>query len=414
MTSDLHAPIAGPESAAPVRSDIVGGHPEPMSVALSRFIHLARWVAALAVLLHHVSATFVSVPDIMSAPHNPLVYVWWFFTPYVFAHQAVVVFFVLSGFLVGGAVLKKRKRDQPWLRDYVLDRITRIYIVLLPVIALTLALDGTGRAWFGDAHLYDLDFFRDSFGLGLILPNLLSLQGIWFAPLGTNLPLWSLGMEVWFYLLFPALLLPLLRAYPKHWKRVFGLAAALLFLFAVPAGNYLIFGFVIWIIGALVRIIPRPLIRSRWLSLALFILATVVIRLAVREHLLKQEAIKYLVDGAHALLFANLLLTLRFDTSGGFRFARSDWHARAASFSYTLYAFHVPAVFWIGGLIGTWLGAGWRLEPATPAHYALAAGTILFCVLLGWTLAQLTEAHTETVRHWARDLFNRQAPPTPA
>ena len=87
-----------------VQSDIVGGRPEALSPALSQFIHLARWIAATAVLLHHVSATFVSVPDIMTARHNALEYVWWFATPYIFAHEAVIVFFVLSGFLVGGAV----------------------------------------------------------------------------------------------------------------------------------------------------------------------------------------------------------------------------------------------------------------------------------------------------------------------
>ncbi len=413
MSSDPQAPVAGPESTAPVRSDLVGGHPEPMSVALSRFIHLARWVAALMVLLHHVSATFVSVPDIMTAPHNPLAYVWWFFTPYVFAHEAVVVFFVLSGFLVGGAVLKKRKRERPWLRDYVIDRVSRIYIVLIPVLVLTLIVDASGRAWFPNSSIYDLEFFKDSFDAKLILPNLLSLQGIWYPPLGTNLPLWSLGMEVWFYLLFPALLLPLLRAYPAHWFRVLGLAAALLFIFAIPSGSYMIVGFGIWIVGALVRIIPRPLVRSKWLSLAIFVIASVVIRFAVREHFLKQEQIKYIVDCFEGLLFANLLLTLRFDTTNGFRFTRSDIHAQLASFSYTLYAFHVPVVFWIAAFIGRLIHPGWRLERATLAHYAFATGAILFCVAAAWGLAQLTEAHTETVRQRARALFSRRQP-TPA
>lgn len=391
-----------------VQSDIVGGRPEALSPALSQFIHLARWIAATAVLLHHVSATFVSVPDIMTARHNALEYVWWFATPYIFAHEAVIVFFVLSGFLVGGAVAGRRKQETPWLRSYVIDRLARIYIVFLPVIALTLILDTSGRSLFAAANLYDLPFLAGRYDPGLILPNLLSLQGLWFEPLGTNLPLWSLGMEVWFYLLFPLLLLPWLSAYPNHWLRVFGLAAAILFLMALPPTNYMPFGFAIWALGAAARVLPRPLMRSKWLALALFVILSVVVRLAIREHFLMQPPVKYLVDAAEALCFANLLLTLRFDQSAGFRFARSGIHARLASFSYTLYAFHVPVVFWLAGAIGVTFGAGWRLQQATLLHYVVALGVIAFVLIAGYGLSLLTEAHTETVRRRARAMFARR------
>ena len=96
-----------PQPAKAVLSDIVGGRPEALSIALcaSSIWRAGRCHRGAAA---HVSATFVSVPDIMTAPHNPLAYVWWFFTPYIFAHEAVIIFFVLSGFLVGGAVLGRR------------------------------------------------------------------------------------------------------------------------------------------------------------------------------------------------------------------------------------------------------------------------------------------------------------------
>ena len=389
----------------PVQSDIVGGSPEALSVALSQFIHVARWIAATMVLVYHVSATFVSVPDIMTAPHNPLVYVWWFFTPFIFAHEAVVVFFVLSGFLVGGAVLERRKQEAPWLRKYLIDRIVRIYVVFLPVIALTLVLDASGQRLFEAADLYDLPFLDGHYDIGLIFPNVLSLQGLWFEPLGTNIPLWSLGMEVWFYILFPLLLLPWLRAYPRHWPRVFGLAAAIVFLLSLPTSNYTPFGFAIWSLGAIVRVMPRPLLRSKWLSLSLFVVVSVVLRFAVREHLMKAPPIEYFVDAIEALLFGNVLLTLRFDRGEGFRFARSKLHAKLASFSFTLYAFHVPVVFWIAGAVGLVFGASWRSNHATPLHYAVAIAVVVFTLVAAYGLSLLTEAHTETVRRWARGLL---------
>ena len=309
----------------------------PVSEAASSFIHLARWLAALVVLVYHVSTALVSVPDIMSAPHHPVAYVWWFFTPYAFAHEAVVVFFVLSGFLVGGAVVERRTQTQPWLRSYVLDRLIRIYIVLLPVLALTAVCDGFGRHYFPDPETYGLAQFADRFNLHLLLANALSLQGLWFEPFGTNDPMWSLGMEVWFYLLFPLLLLPWLRAYSRHWLRVLGLAFALVFLMSLPAGNYTRFGFCIWGAGVLARCLPAPLLRSRWVALVVFLAVSVVLRLAVRPPLSLSPPTKYLVDGVEALLFANLLLALRFDRSTGFAWARPAIHRRLAGFSYTLY-----------------------------------------------------------------------------
>ena len=158
---------------------------------------------------------------------------------------------------------------------------------------------------------------------------------------------------------------------------------------------------------AVARAAPRPLLRSKWLSLALFVIASVVIRLAVREHLLQRRR-KIHCRCRRGVAVRHLLLALRFDRTEGFRFARSDVHAKLASFSYTLYAFHVPVVFWLAGAIGVIFGAGWRLEHATLAHYAAAVAIILFALAAGYALSLLTEAHTEPMRRRARDLFTRR------
>ncbi len=104
-----------------------------MSKSVSQFIDAARWIAALAVLIGH-AGVLINISDIMVAPHEPGVYVWWFLA--TFWHQAVVVFFVISGFLVGGRVLRGLRRPDRFLGDYMIDRFSRIYIVLVPVLAL--------------------------------------------------------------------------------------------------------------------------------------------------------------------------------------------------------------------------------------------------------------------------------------
>ena len=70
-----------------------------------------------------------------------------------FAHQAVVVFFLLSGWLVGGTLLNKY-RDKHSFISYGIDRITRLWIVLIPAFVLTLLLG----AAMGEVNLAQASF----------------------------------------------------------------------------------------------------------------------------------------------------------------------------------------------------------------------------------------------------------------
>ena len=63
-------------------------------------------------------------------------------------HQAVVVFFVLSGYLVGGSVLTAYQSGRWSWAAYALRRLTRLWVVLLPALIITLAVDGLGHTWF--------------------------------------------------------------------------------------------------------------------------------------------------------------------------------------------------------------------------------------------------------------------------
>ena len=53
------------------------------------------------------------------------------------------MFFVLSGHLIGGRLIEHR-HDIP-IVDYLCKRTARIYIVLLPALAITVALDSIGQ-----------------------------------------------------------------------------------------------------------------------------------------------------------------------------------------------------------------------------------------------------------------------------
>ncbi len=64
-----------------------------MPIILSQMLEAYRWIGALLVLSAHSTNLFVSLHDIMTAPHAAPVYVWWFAASFELGHQAVLGFF---------------------------------------------------------------------------------------------------------------------------------------------------------------------------------------------------------------------------------------------------------------------------------------------------------------------------------
>jgi peptidoglycan/LPS O-acetylase OafA/YrhL len=166
----------------------------------SILISLLRGMAAIEVAAAHVRAQ--TLPSLRSL-HDPTI--WYqglsFFTG--FAHQAVVVFFLLSGWLVGGSLLNKLKNPNAML-FYFIDRVTRLWIVLIPAFLATIIfamLKGTihtARFYHSPGNEYSLLSF---------IGNLFGLQNIAVPEFGGNFSLWSLSYETWYYILFPLILI---------------------------------------------------------------------------------------------------------------------------------------------------------------------------------------------------------------
>lgn len=127
----------------------------------SMLISVLRGLAAVEVAAAHLRAQFY--PGLKAVTDPGLFYqAFAFFTG--FAHQAVLVFFLLSGWLVGGALLNKY-REKHSLVSYGIDRITRLWIVLIPAFGLSLLLGAvTGtvdptRASFSTANEFSATTF---------------------------------------------------------------------------------------------------------------------------------------------------------------------------------------------------------------------------------------------------------------
>ena len=184
-------------------------------------------------------------------------------------HQAVVVFFVLSGYFIGTSVWESIDARRWSWRVYLVNRLTRLQLVLLPALILGGIWDQIGMrlpqaASFYYGGLYK--YYAPSVALRSTVPvffgNLFFLQSL--APLflhrvlspvfGSNGPLWSLSYEFWYYILFPALMLAAIAWKGMRGRLLYlGLAVVLFWFVGLTISVY----FLIWLAGALVGRLRR-------------------------------------------------------------------------------------------------------------------------------------------------------------
>ncbi len=152
-----------------------------MSRAFSLYLDAIRFLAALLVLFYH--ANWIYRPGIL-------------FTS--LGHEAVVIFFVLSGFVIA-YVADTREQD---FRGFMVARGARIYSVAIPAIILTAVLDAAG--FHIDESVYPEGYRAWDWPLIRVITSSFFLNEIWTLgiQLFTNVPYWSLNYEVWYYVLF--------------------------------------------------------------------------------------------------------------------------------------------------------------------------------------------------------------------
>jgi peptidoglycan/LPS O-acetylase OafA/YrhL len=310
-----------------------------------------------------------------------------------FAHSAVILFFVLSGYWIARSVTARAQRGWQW-GDYLIERVARLGIVLVPALVLGGALDwlgfrvlqlptydGSTGAW---VFTQDL---TQSLTLRALIGNLLFLQHLIVPPFGSNGPLWSLAFEFWYYLWFPAIYLAWRRRRPGIALATLGIALA---------NPEIAFGFLSWLCGAALHGAER-----RWPGLQLPRWTPVAAGLLCLAVLLWGRTGEFgIEDPLEAASFALFLFTLLRSDPPRLAALRplAVYGARA---SFSLYAIHFPLI----ALAAGWVVGGTRLVPGGEA--ALAVGAILLLALAAaWLFAAQTEVRTGALRHWLR----RQTP----
>jgi len=374
--------------------------------AHSLLISLMRGLAALEVAAAHLRAE--SFPGLRELADPPLAYQLLAFLT-AFSHQAVVVFFLISGWLVGGSLLNKI--GQPGaLAGYAIDRATRLWTVLLPALCLILAIG----AWTGAVSPAHADFSTDNeYSAASFVGNLVGLQTILVEPFGSNFPLWSLANETWYYVQFPLLLLVFMG---KSRLRQLGAATALVLLSAALPGAMTLY-FSLWLLGALfsrVRIDCTPATSLVLLVItagtAIFVRMTSSI-----DDLVPAYFLKHLVYSLPLVAFLASMQRPLDMASPWIRGLGRVAHV-LSEFSFTLYVIHIPLIRLMRH-VGMQVFGRDRLSPHAPLDYAIYFGMLLAVVAAAWLSYLLFESHTFRVRRFIKAQLQpqrRRAPITPA
>lgn len=368
------AASAGPLYAAHQAS--AGQKDELMTLrpGLSAYLDLLRFVAAFAVLLGHMDQ------DGMSIAWMPLA---------LFSHDAVIVFFVLSGFII---YFSTTARSSTW-KQYAVARMSRIYSVALPSVLFCVLL----ALWLSRQPGFDPAQFSNYMPASVLhtVSSLLFLNKSWMneATVPLNDPYWSLCYEVWYYVLFGVFF------FKRGRKRWLWCAIA-----AAVAGPGILVLLPVWLMGAWLAASGRYAShwpqRLAWLAFVGPIVLMALIKLTdtdllIRSILLQQVpgfwritfsqrfVTDYLIGAAlclHIAAFSSLPAAVQVF------FARHQGMLTSlAGFSFTLYLFHRPMTQLLGAWYPQPAGAVWQTA-------FIALGILLACWLISWgTEKQLTK-----------------------
>jgi peptidoglycan/LPS O-acetylase OafA/YrhL len=351
-----------------------------MHRATSTYLDLLRFAAAATVFAVHAYPSRLTggVPGLWRLGN--------------LGNDAVMVFFVLSGFVIAHVVHERERTP----KVYAISRLARLYSVVVPAIALTIVADVVGTRL--APALYGANWYAADNPLWRIVANLTFVNELWFSSvrLFSNVPFWSLGYEFWYYLFF------CVAVFSAGWSRVVALAAL-----ALVMGPKILLLLPVWLLGVLAYRATQAQalsVRTGLLLTVASLLGYVAFRLVdgprhldgITNRWLGSEAVAAL-GYSKWFLSSYLIGTLVALHLVGIA-AISPWLARKlpggairylASFTFALYLFHYPLLH---------VYAAW-LEHAGLSGYR-GAIVIPATLLTVWLLAQLTERRKATVRRW--------------
>ena len=297
---------------------------------LSNFLYLIRWIAAFLVVIDHMRTNyFVGISQIQ---HNTIITKVFFLLTFL-GHNSVMVFFVLSGFFVGGWMLKNFRENMFSFKEYLIKRFVRLYIVLIPALILAGIF----------AHLVFLrnGIICNTCDIKTFIGNIFYLQTIYVEPFAKNEPLWSLAYEAWYYLLFPLIIYII---FSKGSRRVISVLFLLLLFIILKPNLEILLYILIWLLGVFAFFYPKKILSFK-ISLFIFI----VVFIGYRAITIKSSPIYLLEQGflGDFVLVVSIMLLINSAKYSDLSLKFFKFNRAMADFSYTIYLVHVPILYFI-------------------------------------------------------------------
>ncbi len=346
-----------------------------MKREISIYLDLVRFLSALIVFIGHLSGQRLTGGFL------------WEFGGLMDA--AVVVFFVLSGYVIAYTT-DKRERTA---RAYSTSRLARIYSVALPAVLLALVLDGLGKI--ANPAIYQPSWGYVGTDPLLRAASLLTFTNeLWNAhvTLGSLLPYWSLGYEIWYYVLFGV------AYFLRSWIRILAIV-----LVALIIGPKIMLLFPIWIFGALAYAFGKSEVVSPgagWGFLIISVAGGILFTLAMRGSFGPQFVLAH--TGVAARYVEGLIFTLNIvgfqATAGSFSTALKLLAKPVhylAGMTFSLYLVHLPLAQFIAAMS--------PFRPQSGVERVLIFGGTFVMIIL---FSHATERQKRLWRNWFEKLGN--------
>jgi peptidoglycan/LPS O-acetylase OafA/YrhL len=366
----------------------------------SDLLDLSRWLAALLVVLEH-ARSLIFLPYGTGLQPGLLGKIFYFITG--FGHSAVMVFFVMSGFLVGGKVLEKLSYGNYNWRKYTIDRVSRLYAVYVLALLLGGALDYTGYHYMNRFGLYDRSFsgtvavvnhnFHTCLTPAIFGLNLAMCQTILGPVFGSNGPLWSLANEFWYYLAGPLVFAMFFIS--SRWRLIPLIAALVLLVWFLPA-SILIY-FLVWLLGAALYFVNRRAFLPLWISLILFAVSFGAARLQLVK-------IPYVADFLIGISFA---LVINSAAGASRRLLAHGLSRKMADFSYSVYLCHFPFLVFALSALYEVMGIGLR-GSRTPLSFGIFFSVVILAYVWAFLVSLATERQTPRIRQFLHRLLGQE------
>jgi peptidoglycan/LPS O-acetylase OafA/YrhL len=353
----------------------------------SIWLDVIRGIAAQIVLFSHAFQIFFAggssaTPGYIAA-----------MTVALSAKQAVVAFFVVSGWLVGGKLLGEIVAQKFDLQKYIIDRTTRLWVVLIPALVLTMMCDhvathfGSGASIIASRSPFYPEWWYQTFpwSVKTFLSNLFFLQMMASWQFGTNLSLWSISNEFWYYLLFPCILGIFFACCANTKLACLACVAVILSLFLVSNLTSLYISyFLIWGISAMVAYLQK---RRATFIIGAFALASptivtittgVEIPSALQSNLYTATVTLLVLALGHKISMVKLYRPAKF----------------FSGYSYSLYAIHLPTILFLMSFDPILIG---RVEFSTGSFTRFVV-YVTIVNIFAYGFSCLTERYTNEIR----------------